>query len=132
MICLNEDGSDARSYRPTAVYFTDADCLEYVRRDGPCVYRRIDNHLSLVLDMYSREAIGFKFKGFKRIYKKHLQTSQSSSECDFVDAVEIFESFFRDLGEAVFEVESRRIGYEAAVDIAESDKVQLRDLPAVA
>jgi hypothetical protein len=55
-------------YLPTAVYYADADTVEYVRRDVPCVYRRIDGILTLALDLHTREITGFRLKGFKNFF----------------------------------------------------------------
>jgi uncharacterized protein related to proFAR isomerase len=82
--------------------------------------------------MHSREAIGFKFKGFRNIYIKHLNRGGHRRNYEFVEAVEIFEDFFCDLGDALFEAESRKSGYQKAAAIAQHDRVLLRDLPAVA
>ena len=46
-------------YVPSALYLGDADTVEYVRRDVPCVYRRIDGILTLALDLKTRELVGF-------------------------------------------------------------------------
>lgn len=132
MVGLGNESGDGPLYRPAAIYFPDADCLEYVRADVPCVHRRVDEYLTLIVDMYSREAIGFKFKGFRSIYIKHLNRGNQRKNYEFVEAVEIFEDFFRELGDSLFEAESRKSGYQKAAEIAQDDRVLLRDLPAVA
>ena len=47
-------------YIPSAVYYADADTVEYVRSDVPCIHRRIDGILTLNLDLRTRELIGFQ------------------------------------------------------------------------
>ena len=49
-------------YVQSALYYADADTVEYVRKDGPCVHRRIDDMLTLTLDLNTRELIGFRVK----------------------------------------------------------------------
>ena len=66
--------SDLRTpYVPAALYLEDADSVEYVRRDVACVYHRVDGFLTLALDMKTRELNGFRLKGFKNFFLKHLQ-----------------------------------------------------------
>src|SRR4029077_2594532 len=65
-------------YTPVGVYYEDADMVEYIRKDVPCVNRRIDDLLTLALDMESREPIGFKLKGFKNFYLHYFKPAQES------------------------------------------------------
>lgn len=44
-------------------YYEEADMLEYVTRDGPHVFRRVDDRLELALDMDTREPVGFRLMG---------------------------------------------------------------------
>ena len=66
------------AYIPRAVYYADADTVEYVRRDTPCVYRRIDGILTLALDLHTREITGFRLKGFKNFFLNHLKPNTNS------------------------------------------------------
>lgn len=53
-------------YKPVALYYEASDILQYVRKDGPSVHRRIDSLLTLIFDMKNRdELIGFALKGLK-------------------------------------------------------------------
>jgi hypothetical protein len=61
------------TYIPTAVYFTDSDCVEYVKEDVFCVYERVDKFLTLIFDETKLNLIGFKLKGFRCLFEKHLK-----------------------------------------------------------
>src|SRR6266436_3724426 len=67
-------------YIPVAVYYEDADTMEYIRHDVPCVNRRIDAFLTLALDMKSREPIGFRLKGFKNFYLRYLKDDAQAAD----------------------------------------------------
>lgn len=112
-------------YRPAAIYYEQADSVEYVRADKPCVYRRIDGFLTLIYDMDRREELlGFRLKGFKNFYLSHL-----AQMGDFVSLVGALERALTDAGNAAFEGHDRREAYYLAREIALEDKVALRDLP---
>lgn len=124
--------SGSENYAPTAIYYVEADCLEYVRHDEPCVYRRIDELLTLILDMDTREPCGFKIKGFRNIYSKYILSKTSSEEDQFPRLVNVFERVFSEVGDDIFKEESRKRAYEKAHDIAEVDQVVLTEWPEVA
>ncbi|MBB1247487.1 hypothetical protein [Rhizobium sp. G21] len=115
-------------YRPTAVYYEDADFVEYVRRDVAALHRRIDGRLTLVIDMYSREPIGFSLKGFKH-FCNNFGSSNIEKQKIFLDMVVILEKLVSELGDKVFNEDSRRVAYRQAIEIAKDDQVELRDLP---
>jgi hypothetical protein len=117
-------------YQAVAVYYAEADIVEYVRRDIPSVHRRIDDFLTLVLDMNSRSAIGFTLKGFRNFYVRHLQSKHGAEDREFVLLANILEDAVHAVGDAVFN--ERRQAYETARDIAESDQVALHELPQAA
>lgn len=114
------------SYKPSAVYFEDSDCLEYVRFDIPNVYRRIDGFLTLIVSMNEREPIGFTLKGFRNFYiRKYAQKAQAP---DFRNVVKLIEAVVCELGDEIFS-ETKRVAYRQAIEIAKDDQVQLTDLP---
>ena len=77
-------GVDLHSeYVPKALYLADADTVEYVRSDVPCVYRRIDGILTLALDFHTRELIGFRIKGFRNFFLNHLKPKIQASRWRF-------------------------------------------------
>lgn len=113
------------SYRPVAAYFEDADSVEYVRRDVPAVYSRVDPFLTLIYDMRRRdELIGFRLKGFKNFYLQHLQAMG-----DFVSMVGALERGVSAAADGMFDQEERRAAYAKARRIALDDSVELTDLP---
>lgn len=112
-------------YRPAAIYYEQADSVEYVRGDRPCVYKRIDEFLTLAYDMDKRsEVLGFRLKGFKNFYLSHLVQLG-----DFVTLVGALERALTEAGNSAFEAQDRRAAYNQAKEIALEDKVALRDLP---
>ena len=116
-------------YRPIAIYLRDSDSIEYVRSDGPCVHRRIDELLTLVLDMHTRDPIGFRLKGFRKFYLTELQSLHTTLGGDFIAAVSVLERAMTKVGARVLgQIEA----YKTARDIAFADSVRLDDLPEAA
>jgi len=114
-------------YDPTAVYFSDADYVEYVTQDVPCVQNRVDEYLTLSRDMYTQELIGFRFKGFRNFYLRYLSETQSVFEDDeFLSFVTIIEKAVEVVGHDVFETDERRSqGYRAARTLAQEHNARL-------
>jgi hypothetical protein len=116
-------------YTPVAIYYEDADTVEYIREDVPSVHRRVDGFLTLTLGLGTRKPIGFRLKGFKNFYIRHLKTQQSSGDRDhFFALVKVIEKATELLGTQVFEDE-RRAAYDQAHRIAEEDNAALHELP---
>jgi len=116
-------------YLPVAVYYEDADVVEYIRQDVPCVNRRIDEFLTLALKMDGREPIGFKLKGFKNFYLHYFKDDAQRDDRErFVTLVKVIEKATEVLGNEMFE-EDRRAAYEQAHKIAEEDNAALHELP---
>jgi hypothetical protein len=128
------DMSLSATYKPVALYYDDADSVEYVRRDSPCIYRRIDETLTMVLDMENREAIGFRLKGFKNFYLRKLKPSMEQlDDGNFVFLVTVIERLVAEMGERHFEQDGeRKKAYATAAKMARNDRVELHDLPAAA
>jgi hypothetical protein len=118
-------------YKPTAIYYDEADSLEYIRRDEPAVYRRVDELLTLIISMKTREPIGFRLKGFRYLYLKHLKGKLRQDDSDFPRLVQVFEHAMGMVGDKVFE-EERRVAYTTAREIAETDDVRLSQVPEAA
>jgi hypothetical protein len=118
-------------YSPVAVYYEDADTVEYVRLDVPCVHRRIDGFLTLALSMVDRKAIGFRLKGFKNFYIHHMKENGEYDRERFLKLVSVIETAIRVCGDTVFKQDTRE-GYEQARKIAAEDNPELRELPEVA
>ncbi|MBW8791454.1 MAG: hypothetical protein JF594_27995 [Rhizobium leguminosarum] len=119
------------SYRPCAIYYEQSDSLEYVRQDTPVIYRRIDDFLTLILAMDNRAPLGFKLKGFRHFYLRNLKKNYHSERQEFLTLVKIVEDALCVLGDKVFDDE-KRIAYQRAIDIAQSDNVEVRDFPSMA
>ncbi len=122
---------DSGPYEPIAVYYEDADSVEYVTKDVPSVHRRIDELLTLILSMNNREPIGFRIKGFRNFYLRQLTPKYDFSERDFVTLIDILQEAVKYLGDGLFEKE-RRDAYQKAMRIAQEDHRGLRDFPKVA
>lgn len=110
-------------YKPVAIYYEEGDYVEYVRKDDPIVYRRVDEFLTLALDMFSRDMVGFRLKGFKNFYVKELSKKY---DCDFIPLVSILERIVGEVGEeAVKDDTATSEAYAKAQRLAEEDKVEL-------
>ncbi|SFB42300.1 hypothetical protein SAMN03159496_03554 [Rhizobium sp. NFR07] len=114
------------SYKPSAIYFQDSDCLEYVRCDVPNIYRRVDEFLTLVVSMEDREPIGFTLKGFRNFYSRKYATKSKVPE--FRNLVCLIEEIVEEIGNDIFQ-EDKRKAYRKAIEIAKDDEVQLTDIP---
>lgn len=117
-----------REYSPAALYFQDIDSIEYVRSDVPCIHRRIDSILTLIIEMDSREPIGFKVKGFRNFYLRLQRKCEESLGQEFIDVTKILSEALSMLGNTVFE-QSRnreRQAYEEAIGISATDEVKLK------
>jgi hypothetical protein len=133
-VMSHEDPNFARAmvgeYVPIAVYYAEADIVEYVRADVPAVHRRVDDFLTLILDLGNREPIGFALKGFRNYYLKHIRPEHPDTE--FLLLTKVLEEAVSGLGSTVFENESLHAGYRTAREIASTDNVELHELPEAA
>lgn len=115
-------------YKPKAIYHGDSDCVEYTRVDGGTYYDRIDNFLTLIFKRDTKEAVGFKLKGFKYILQNHDPDLKLSDE-QFSMVMHAFGLVFTELGNSIFENVEVRQAYDIAVAIAANDNVKIdRDL----
>lgn len=115
-------------YRAKAIYFTEADLLEYTRLDVPSVHRRVDECLTLVLAMDDRQPIGFALKGFRHLYQKHIYKEDPRKHDGFKDLVLIIEKIIGEIGDDLF-CDERYLAYNKAIEIATIDKVELHEYP---
>jgi hypothetical protein len=117
-------------YEPVALYLEGADTLEYVRRDTPTVYRRVDSFLTLIFDMKDRdELVGFQLKGFKNFYLSDGVRERMGH--DFMSLVGILERAITVIAPAAIDAYTMQ-AYERACRLALEDKVEVHDLPKVA
>ena len=112
-----------KTYKPTAIYYADADYVEYTRQDAPSVERRVDEYLTLSMDLFSRKLVGFRLKGFKNFYFDHLRKTQDVFDGDrFLSLVTIIEKTVEVVGHSFFETDKTRAqAYAAARKIAQED-----------
>lgn len=116
-------------YTPVALYFHDSDFVEYVREDASCVYKRIDETLTLAIEMDSNLPIGFRIKGFKNFYLKHIRPLHGRND-HFVELVPVLERLVAEAGERIDFPDLKR-AYRLATDIAAVDAVKV-DVEALA
>lgn len=116
-------------YKPMAVYYEDADTIEYVRVDGAAVYSRVDPALTLIYDFRDREKlIGFQVKGFRHFFLKDEVRAVVGD--DFLSLVGVLERIVTAIGGPMIDGYRRR-AYEQARQIALEDRVALHDVPRV-
>lgn len=94
------------------------------------VYERVDGFLTLIFDETKINLIGFKLKGFKCIFEKHLKPLFELHDKQFIDLVSAIEAVFTDAGNQIFSVgdEARARAYKAALKLAHNDNVRLYGL----
>ena len=115
-------------YEPCAIYYEEADLIEYVRADIPAVHRRVDGLLTLVFSMSERDRlIGFQLKGFRSIYLRNPVAQKLDT--NFMSLVGVIERVVSDIGDKL--LDDQRIAYGEAQRIAMDDHVRLYDLPKV-
>jgi hypothetical protein len=122
----------AGRYTPVARYFQSGDFVEYVREDRPCVYRRIDQFLTLALDIETRRPIGFRLKGFHNFFLSHLQPRYRLLDDQFVALVSVIEVAVTKAGFEALDTADAKSAYTDAYNMAFEDNVELRDLPEAA
>lgn len=119
-------------YQPRAVYYSQSDSVEYLRKDVPTVYRRIDECLTLILSMRERNVIGLKIKGFRHFYLSNIKPKYNFEEKHFLYLIYVLEEAMTCIGEEILSHEDRREAYRLASEIAQEDNVILSDLSEVA
>jgi hypothetical protein len=119
-------------YVPTAVYFPDSDCVEYVREDTICVYDRVDEFLTLVFDETRINLIGFKFKGFRNIFETHLRSAYHLNNDHFIEMIEVLTAVCTALGNKLTSDKRRKDAYRAVKKLATKDNIKIYDLSALA
>lgn len=112
------------AYTPAAVYLQDSDCVEYTAEDTTCVYRRIDEALTLIFDETGIGLVGFKLKGFRNFFER-IKDDIGLTEGHFVDLCRVLEKACLESGERHIGDARRINAYKAAEKIAERDNVQI-------
>ena len=103
-----------------AIYHQDSDCVEYSRQDGHVYYERIDEFLTLVRDMSSRQTVGFKLKGFKYLFRPTIE-ALSISDAEFLVLMRALERHVTIFGDKI--TDDCREYYDEAIQIASNDNV---------
>lgn len=60
-------GTPLEPYTPVAIHFEEPDTLDFVERDIPTIARPVHAGLDVLLDMASREPVGWRIYGWSRI-----------------------------------------------------------------
>lgn len=119
-------------YVPTAVYFPDSDCVEYVREDTICVYERVDEFLTLIFDETGINLIGFKFKGFRNIFETQLRPAYRLNNDHFIEMIQVLTAVCTKLGNELISNNRRKNAYRAVKKLAAKDNVKIYDLSTLA
>lgn len=115
-------------FKPVALYYDDADFVEYVLTDSPCVYKRIDDMLTVALDMHSRQPIGFRLKGFKNYFLQKIRPDLDKfGGISFVQLTGVLLNRVQEVGDALFADEIKKTAYKSAIEI--SKNAVLEELP---
>lgn len=113
-------------YIPKARYNVLADYVEYIREDKPYIMRRVDDFLTIALDMETRKPAGFRLKGFKNFFLKHLRPRNHLLDDQFLAVVSLIEIAATSAGEKVFGNQSEiKSAYSCAYIIASDDRVRI-------
>lgn len=118
--------NDTNSYKASAAFFHDSDCVEYVKVDAFVIYDRVDEFLTLIYDKTGIQLVGFKLKGFKNIFTKQLKPIYQLNEKQFLRLASAIEAICVTLGEQLFADDDRKRSYQAAATLAANDNVELR------
>ena len=115
----------AAEFQCRAVYFSDSDCVEYVKEDTFTIYDRVDDFLTLIFDETNLNVIGFKLKGFKHFFDNHLKPIFKLNDEQFVGMVSALEARCTDIGNRILDNDRKKRAYKAAMKIASNDNVRL-------
>ncbi len=115
----------APNFAPTAMFFDDSDCVEYLREDTFCIYERVDEFLTLIYDETKINVIGFKLKGFKHIFQTQLQELFKLNDERFIGLADIIEEICKEIGDQLFEDDARTRAYQAVRNIASTDNAKI-------
>ena len=111
-------------FQARAVYFSDSDCVEYVMEDTFTVYERVDDFLTLIYDETKISPVGFKLKGFKNFFSKHLQPLFKLHDEQFVEMISVLEARCTAIGNGIVENDRRRRSYMAAMRLAKNVRLE--------
>ena len=84
-------------YIPTPIYFSDADALSYVAEDAPVITRRVNDDWSLLLDLTTREPVGFRLERASRAFPA---PSRAWTDAEVEAAARAFSNWFNGVPES--------------------------------
>jgi hypothetical protein len=120
-------------YEAVALYLVDADSVEYMRRDVAVVYRRVDWFLTLALDMKTKELTGFRLKGFRNFFLKHLKPRYRLLDEDFIPLVSVIEEAVQVMGDQHFSDDpTRKDAYQQVRKMAFEGNASIEPIKALA
>ncbi|HEY9012620.1 MAG TPA: hypothetical protein VIN06_16560, partial [Devosia sp.] len=85
--------------------------------------------LTLVLDLSTRRPLGFKLKGFRHFYLRHLRPKYHLQNQHFLKLINVLEDAMSLEGNALFEKSERQDAYREALEIALEDDVKIDEFP---
>jgi len=112
-----------QKYQNAAIYHGDSDCVEYVRLDGGVYYERIDDFLTLIKTIDSKETVGFKLKGFSYVLQNDSEDFRLDNE-EFSIVMRAFEVVYSILGDLLHADPAIMAAYDEAVSIASNDNIK--------
>ena len=119
-------------YRPVALYLDDADSVEYMRRDVPCLYRRVDGFLTLALDLKTKQLTGFRPKGFRNFFLTYLKPRHELIDDDFISLVSVIEEAVKVMGDQLVGDPERQDAYRQARKMAHEGNAAIEPICAAA
>lgn len=120
----------ADNFVKRATYYSVMDSLEYVCKDTTTVADRVDGFLTVLLDAYTLEVIGFKLKGFGFVFNKYVKELMKLRDGDFNPIIEALECAFTQVGDDMFkhvdtENDRRVQAYRATLDMIKREELEL-------
>ena len=118
------DFSLRKKYQPSAKYNKLADLIEYVREDRPYIMRRIDEFLTIALELDTRKPAGFRLKGFRKFFEQEIGANHNMLDDHFLAVVSLIELAATKAGKEIFgDGVAAKKAYQTAYDIAVDDRV---------
>lgn len=112
-----------------AQYDDTMDFLEYQKEDKIAVSERVDGFLTLILDARTKEAIGFRMKGFRCAFQTAMPLL---TENNFLVLQRALLWWVGTQGDQLVADQARLSKYKQAIALAESEKALSPTLPLAA
>ncbi len=127
------DAESIGDFNPAAAYYPDMDFVEYLTIDALTVSRRVDEHLTILLDKRMERVVGFRLKGFRHLFLERLQPKFKLADQYFVLLASALESVVELIGEELFDrADDRSKAYQSAHELASQTNAKVYDLPLAA